>query len=87
MFLSKDVLVSCHFITFNVISMFQIVLVPNMDTVPIFQGQGYPNFLREEFLRYGCYKSQLKAFQEEPVDICRNLTFSISSVLHGRALG
>ncbi|XP_033744359.1 laminin subunit beta-2-like [Pecten maximus] len=63
-----------------------IVLIPNMNTVPIFYGPGYPSFLKEEFQRYGCYNSQLKAFQEEPRDLCYNLTFSISSVLHNGAL-
>lgn len=63
-----------------------IVLIPNLDTIPIFYGPGYPEYLKEEFQRYGCYKSQVMAFQEEPKDLCYNLTYSISSILHHGAL-
>ncbi|KAK3103280.1 hypothetical protein FSP39_018141 [Pinctada imbricata] len=63
-----------------------IVLVPSTDSIPIFQGIGYPDYMRNEFIRYRCRESQLSVYQPSLVDFCRKLTFSISSSMMHRAL-
>ncbi|KAK6176840.1 hypothetical protein SNE40_015066 [Patella caerulea] len=64
-----------------------IVLVPNTDSVPIFQGPGLPLYLKNQFLRYRCDKIQLGSLQSNIPDECKKHYFSISAVLHGEALG
>ncbi|XP_063411226.1 laminin subunit beta-1-like [Mytilus trossulus] len=64
-----------------------IVLTPNIDSIPIFHGIGYPEYMKNEFIRYRCRESQLSVYQPELQDFCRQLTFSISSIIHQKALG
>ncbi|XP_063408857.1 laminin subunit beta-1-like [Mytilus trossulus] len=63
-----------------------IVLTPNIDCIPIFHGIGYPEYMKNEFIRYRCRESQLSVYQLELQDFCRQLTFSISSIIHQKAL-
>ncbi|XP_063445068.1 laminin subunit beta-1-like [Mytilus trossulus] len=63
-----------------------IVLTPNIDSIPIFHGIGYPEYMKNEFIRYRCRESQLSVYQPELQDFCRQLTFSISSIIHQKAL-
>jgi hypothetical protein len=64
-----------------------MILTPNVDSIPIFYGIGYPEYIKNEFIRYRCRESQLSVYQQELQDFCRKLTFSISSIIHQQALG
>lgn len=63
-----------------------IVLIPNTDSIPIFQGPQLPQFLKNNYIRYRCAESQYPAVQSTVIDICKRLFFSISSVLHLQAV-
>ncbi|KAJ8301303.1 hypothetical protein KUTeg_020290 [Tegillarca granosa] len=63
-----------------------IVLVPNTDSIPIFQPIGFPMYMKNEFIRYRCREAQLNVYQPELPEFCRKLTFSISSVINSGAI-
>ncbi len=65
----------------------QIALVPNTDSIPIFQGQGIPAFMKEEFQRFRCREQQLPIPKpNEPSEVCGKYIFSISAIIQEQAL-
>ena len=64
----------------------QIVLVPATDSIPIFQGSGVPEYMREEFIRYRCREQQLGVPVPDPSDVCAKYVFSIGAVIQEQAL-
>ncbi|GFO06368.1 laminin subunit beta-2, partial [Plakobranchus ocellatus] len=63
-----------------------IVIVPNADYIPIYQGMGLPGFKKNEFQYRGCESAQYSSIQNELSEVCKQHIFSISSVLHDGAL-
>ncbi|XP_052278966.1 laminin subunit beta-1-like [Dreissena polymorpha] len=63
-----------------------IVLMPNTDSIPIFQGPGLPEYMKNEYMRYRCRELQLHVHQPELPELCKKHVFSISGILHHRAL-
>lgn len=63
-----------------------ILVVPNADYIPIYQGPGLPEYMLNEFLRYRCPQLQYPSIKQELIEECRRHTFSISAVLHNGAL-
>ncbi|XP_055883837.1 laminin subunit beta-1-like [Biomphalaria glabrata] len=63
-----------------------ILLVPNTDYIPIYQGQGLPNYMKTEFLYNRCDMLQYPSLKSPLSEQCRKHTFSISAVLHNGAL-
>ncbi|KAL4226155.1 Laminin subunit beta-1 [Mactra antiquata] len=64
-----------------------IVLMPNTDSIPIFQGPGLPQIMKtEEYIRFRCREIQLHAHRQDLPELCRKHVFSISGVIHQRAL-
>lgn len=67
-------------------TLLQILVVPNADYIPIYQGPGLPEYMLNEFLRYRCPQLQYPSIKQELIEECRRHTFSISAVLHNGAL-
>lgn len=65
----------------------QIVLMPNTEGIPIFQGPGIPEYMKNEYIRYRCRDLQLHVHRPELPELCRKHVFSISAVIHQTALG
>ncbi|RUS71396.1 hypothetical protein EGW08_020851, partial [Elysia chlorotica] len=63
-----------------------IVLVPDTDYIPIFSTPGNPTYQKQNFKYFGCDVAQLASVQNELKEECRDMIFSISSVLHNGAL-
>ncbi|WAR26302.1 LAMB1-like protein [Mya arenaria] len=63
-----------------------IILVPNTESIPIFLGPGLPDYMKNEYLRYRCRELQLHVHQPELPDLCKKHVFSISGIIHHRAL-
>ncbi|KAL5014853.1 hypothetical protein ScPMuIL_009123 [Solemya velum] len=63
-----------------------IILVPNTDSIPIFQGLGLPEYMKNDFIRYRCREIMLYVHRPELPELCQKYLFSISSVIHQRAL-
>ncbi|KAK3579401.1 hypothetical protein CHS0354_029709 [Potamilus streckersoni] len=63
-----------------------IILVPSTESIPIFQGPGLPEYMKYDFIRYRCRELQLHVHRPELPEICRKLTFSISAIIHQKAL-
>jgi len=63
-----------------------IVLMPNVDSIPIFTGPGLPEYMKNEYLRYRCTELQLHTHMPELPEICKKHIFSISAIVHRRAL-
>lgn len=63
-----------------------IVLVPNTEGIPIFQGPGLPEYMKNEYIRYRCQELQLHTYRTELPELCRKHVFSISGIIHQRAL-
>ena len=64
----------------------QVLLVPNVDFIPIYQGPGLPEYMLNEFLRFRCQQLQYPSIKQELPEECRRHTFSISAVLNNGAL-
>ena len=62
------------------------MLVPRTDSIPIFQGTGMPEYMREEFERYRCREQQVAYPTPEPSDICKKYIFSIGAIIQEQAL-
>ena len=65
----------------------QIVLVPNTNSIPIFQGTGTPEDLKEEFEKANCKDLQMSVVKRDLPDVCKKYTFSISATMQEKALG
>lgn len=63
-----------------------IVLMPNTEGIPIFQGPGIPEYMKNEYIRYRCRDLQLHVHRPELPELCRKHVFSISAVIHQTAL-
>ena len=63
------------------------MLVPSVDSIPIFEGPGVPARMKEEFIHYRCRESQMAVDRPDPPEVCRNYIFSISAVMQQQALG
>lgn len=66
---------------------FQILLVPNADYIPIYQGPGLPEYMKNEYLYNRCDVLQYPSLKSTLPEQCQRHTFSISAVLHNGALG
>ena len=65
----------------------QIVVMPNTESIPIFQGPGLPEYMKNEYIRYRCRELQLHVHRPELPELCKKHIFSISAVIHQTALG
>ncbi|KAH9510039.1 Laminin subunit beta-1 [Bulinus truncatus] len=63
-----------------------IILVPNTNHIPIYQGPGLPDYMKNEFLYNRCDVLQYPSLKSPMTEQCRKHTFSISAVLHNGAL-
>ncbi|CAG5116954.1 unnamed protein product, partial [Candidula unifasciata] len=63
-----------------------IVLMPNPNYIPIYQGAGLPEYLKNEFLNSRCDVLQRPVQKSELPDKCQKHIFSISAVLHNGVL-
>ncbi|XP_005110416.2 laminin subunit beta-1 [Aplysia californica] len=63
-----------------------ILLVPSPDYIPIYQGAGLPDYMKNEFLYSRCDVLQFPSLKQELPEQCQRHTFSISAVLHNGAL-
>ena len=63
-----------------------MLLVPNVDFIPIYQGPGLPEYMFNEFLRFRCQQLQYPSIKPDLPEECRRHTFSISAVLNNGAL-
>ncbi|KAK7490606.1 hypothetical protein BaRGS_00018209 [Batillaria attramentaria] len=63
-----------------------VLLVPNVDYIPIYQGPGLPEYMLNEFLRFRCQQAQYPSIKQELPEECKRHTFSISAVLYNGAL-
>ncbi|CAH1782676.1 unnamed protein product [Owenia fusiformis] len=63
-----------------------IALMPNVDSIPIFQGPGLPEDLKIKFIRDQCREKQESMIRGELPESCKKLIFSIGAVTHQRAL-
>ena len=61
--------------------------MPNTYSIPIFEGSGVAERLRDEFIRYRCRENQLPVNHQNLPDVCQRHIFSISAVMHRMALG
>ncbi|ESO91420.1 hypothetical protein LOTGIDRAFT_209765 [Lottia gigantea] len=58
-----------------------ILLVPNTDSIPIFQGPGLPLYLKNQFTRYRCDQVQLGSLQSNIPDECKKHYFILCHYL------
>ena len=65
---------------------FQIALVPATDSIPIFQGSGVPEHMKQEFVHYRCRDNQLTVPKGELSDVCSRYIFSIAAIIQEQAL-
>lgn len=63
-----------------------IVLIPNIDYIPLYEGLGDPKYKKQDFINNGCDTAQLHAVQGALPDYCKASIFSISSILYNGAL-
>lgn len=63
-----------------------VLIVPNVNFIPIYQGPGLPEYMLNEFLRFRCQQLQYSSIKQELPEECRRHTFSISAVLNNGAL-
>ena len=61
--------------------------MPNTESIPIFQGPGLPEYMKNEYIRYRCRELQLHVHRPELPELCKKHIFSISAVIHQTALG
>lgn len=64
----------------------QIVLVPSVDSIPIFEGPGVPARMKEEFIHYRCRESQMAVVRPDPPELCQKHIFSIAAVMQQEAI-
>ena len=66
----------------------QIVLVPNTDSVKMFQGPSpITDRMKEEYERYRCREQQLGVVRSELPDTCKKYVFMITTDMQKEALG
>ncbi|CAL1537788.1 unnamed protein product [Lymnaea stagnalis] len=63
-----------------------ILLVPTTKYIPIYQGGGLPEYMKNEFLNNRCDIHQLPSVKSPLSKECQKHTFSISAVFHNGAL-
>ncbi|XP_059150751.1 laminin subunit beta-1-like [Physella acuta] len=63
-----------------------IVLVPNTESIPIYQGRGLPEYMKNEFLYHRCDTAQYSSYRQTLQRNCPKHIFSISAILHNGAL-
>jgi len=63
-----------------------ILLVPSTEYIPIYQGPGLPEYMKQEFLYHRCDILQFPSLKNDLPEQCQKHTFSISSVLHNGAM-
>ena len=64
---------------------FQIAIIPNINTIPFFQGHA-GEYHKQEFDRHRCLDSQLTVVKSELNEVCRKYINSISLLTEGQAL-
>ena len=65
----------------------QILIVPNVDYIHIYMGDGMGEYMKQEFLHHRCDIMQFSSPKSELSEICKKHTHSISAVHHRGALG
>lgn len=63
-----------------------ILIVPNVDYIPIYMGDGMGEYMKQEFLHHRCDIMQFSSPKSELSEICKKHTHSISAVHHRGAL-
>ena len=65
----------------------QILLVPHVENIPMYQGPGLPEYMLNEFLRFRCQQLQYPSLKGGDLpEACERHIFSISAILNDGAL-